>query len=177
MERNIIAIILCILMVSMVGCQNIDHQDTTSDLPMKVGIIDGNFSVSVPEDYEETSSQYIDKYYTKDSSASIIVTSESNQYSTIQQYYDNAIAQYTQLFDSFNSISSENVNYKNLYNGVRAEFSYTVVSDGSTIDMSCYAEYLAVGSTVYIVTCSAPTTTYNTYKDGFISTVESITIY
>jgi hypothetical protein len=143
---------------------------------MKVGIIDGSFSIYVPEDYIETSSQYIDKYYTKDDSASIIVTSDNNSYSSIQEYYNNAITQYSKLFDNFNSISSEKTYYNNLYEGVIAEFSYTVASEGSNIDMSCYTEYLAVGNKVYIVTCSAPTETYDTYKDGFISTVESIAI-
>jgi hypothetical protein len=159
----------------VVGCQSIETPPV-DDIAMKVGIIYGNFSVSVPEDYVETSSQYIDKYYTKDDSASIIVTKDSNSYSTIQQYYDNAMVQYTKLFDGVNTISSESVNYKNLYDGVLAEFSYQVVSEDSTIDMTCYTEYLAVGNTVYIVTCSAPTDTYATYRDEFISTVQSIMV-
>jgi hypothetical protein len=159
------------------SCKEIDTSNV-STTTMKSGIVLDDFSIYVPEDYEETSSKYIDKYFIKDGTASIIVTNDTDiyQYNSIDQYYQNTILQYKNTFDEFTEITAENVTIDNRYTAKLAEFSYKVVSDDSTIDMSCYTEYILAGSSIYIVTCSAPTSTYQNYKQDFVQSVDSIKI-
>jgi hypothetical protein len=154
-----------------VGCQSLEEETL---LPMKTGIVDENFSMNVPEDYQETSSEYIEKYFVKDDCASIIVTNESNTsgYSEITEYYNYATIQYAKTFNDFKEISKDYTTVQDKYSAIVAEFSYSV----SSIDMTCYAEYILQGGTIYVVTCSSTTDTYSQYKDGFTQTLDSISI-
>lgn len=178
MKKTFFCVILTIILTLMVGCQSLNDIKNNDDIAMKLGIMDEKFSISVPEDYEETSSDYIEKYFIKDNSASIIVTHEDNTYgyTNITQYYDNATLQYASTFDNFNEISKENITIKNLYGAIIAEFSYQIKSNDKLIDMTCYTEYILLGNTIYIITCSASTETYSNYKNDFIQTVNSVVI-
>jgi hypothetical protein len=170
MKKNFLCAMLTMVLAFSVGCQSLDEELE----PMKVAVVDEHFSISVPEDYEETSSEYIEKYYVKDDCASIIVTHEDSteSYSDVSQYYDYATLQYTATFDNFEEISKSYTTIQNQYNTIVVEFSYSV----SSIDMTCYAEYILLGSTIYVVTCSSTTDTYSQYRDGFEQSLESVSI-
>lgn len=179
MKKCLIFLIISIMLVFSTSCQSLNKTDESiKNTNMKTGISDENFSILVPKDYVETSSKYISKYFVKDNSASIIVTNEPNSYGydTVQKYYDNAISQYQSTFDSFEEISKENVTVSSKYSGQIVEFSYKILSQNDSIDMTCYVEYILSGNTIYVVTCSAPSNTYSNYKNDFINTVNSVTI-
>ncbi|MGN1412263.1 MAG: hypothetical protein ACI4WH_07155 [Oscillospiraceae bacterium] len=177
MKNILICLIVATLMFSFTSCKEIETSNV-SNVSMKSGIVTEDFSIYVPEDYMETSSKYIEKYYVKDNSASIIVTNDTNifQYNNIDDYYENSISQYKSTFDEFNEISSQNITVDGNYTAKLSEFTYKIVSEEKDLEMSCYVEYILVRSSIYIVTCSAPTSTYPSYKDGFIKALDSIKI-
>lgn len=177
MKNILICLMVVILTFSFTSCKEIDTSNV-SNVGLKSGIVTEDFSICVPEDYTETSSKYIEKYYIKDNSASIIVTNDTNifQYNNIDDYYQNSISQYKSTFDEFNEISSQNLTVDNNYTAKLTEFTYKIVSEDKSLEMSCYVEYILVRSSIYIVTCSAPTDTYSNYKDGFIQALNSIEI-
>lgn len=178
MKKSFICIILCIIFIFTVSCTSLDNNSTSNEISMKTGIVNEEFSMSVPEDYEETSSKYISQYFIKNSSATIIVTNEANSYGydSIEKYYENAVQQYITTFDTFNEISTENITVSSLYNAKIVEFSYQIFSENNVIDMTCYVEYILLGNTIYIITCSAPTDAYEDYKNDFVQTVKSVSI-
>ncbi len=177
MKKFLIYILISVTIIFCVSCTSLDTSsvDTSN---MKSGIMDNRFSMLVPNDYQETSSDYIDKYYIKDNSASIIVTIDNNtiQYNNAKDYYSNAINQYKNTFDNVQEISSESSTVSDIYNAQIVEFSYQIYSQNDVIDMTCYVEYILLGSSTYIVTCSAPTDKYSTYKNDFIQSINSIVI-
>ena len=174
MKKFLIYILISVTIIFCVSCTSLDTSsvDTSN---MKSGVVDNRFSMLVPNDYQETSSDYIDKYYIKDNSASIIVTIDNNtiQYNNAKDYYSNAINQYKNTFDNVQEISSESSTVSDIYNAQIVEFSYP---QNDVIDMTCYVEYILLGSSTYIVTCSAPTDKYSTYKNDFIQSINSIVI-
>lgn len=173
MKRILIFLVLTLQLFLFTSCKDINNSNITV---LKTGITMDNFSISVPEDYEETSSDYIDKYFIKDNSASIIVTSDKNifQYNNISQYYENSVQQYQSTFDEFKEISTEDIVIDNKYNAKLSEFSYTIASEEKNIEMSCYVEYILSPTCVYIITCSAPSDTYQSYKDDFVKSINSV---
>lgn len=166
------------MFILTVSCTSLDNDNSLNNSNMKVGIVDERFSMSVPQEYEETSSEYIDKYFIKDNTASIIVTIDNNafQYDTARDYYSNAITQYKDTFDNVQEISSESSTVSKLYNAQIVEFSYQIYSESNVIDMTCYVEYILLGNSAYIVTCSAPTDKYSIYKNDFIQCIQSVAI-
>lgn len=176
--KKILLYLMIILQVSMfMSCKEIDNSNTSS-VSLKSGIVTENFSIDVPQDYEETSSQYIDKYFVKDNTASIIVTNDTDifKYNNITEYYQNTINQYKSTFDEFNELYVQDVIVDNKYSAKLSEFSYKIISGTNTIDMCCYVEYVLVGNSIYIVTCSAPSSSYQSYKSEFEQALNSIKV-
>ena len=178
MKNHILCLMLIMVLMITTSCQSLNNIDN-STVSMKNGTITSDFSMLVPEDYEETSSDYIEKYFIKDNSASIIVTNEKNThgYTTAKDYYNYAIQQYSSTFDNFQEISSQITSVSDKYDAIISEFSYEITSENGIISMTCYTEYILVGSNIYIVTCSSPTDTYSNYKDGFVQSVNSVIIH
>ncbi|MCC8070153.1 MAG: hypothetical protein LIO71_10450 [Ruminococcus sp.] len=178
MKKILTYITISIIFMLNVSCTELKNDTTINSSTMKVGIVDETFSMSVPEEYTETSSEYIDKYFTKDDTASIIFTKDSDvyQYDNANEYYSNAISQYKETFYNVQEISSEVVTVSGIYNAQIVEFSYEIYSESNVIDMTCYVEYILTGNTVYIVTCSAPTDKYSNYRNDFVQSIDSISI-
>lgn len=177
MKKILLRLILILQIFALTSCKEIDSS-TKDAVSLKSGIVTEDFSIDVPQDYEETSSQYIEKYFVKDNSASIIVTNDTDifKYNNITEYYQNTIKQYQNTFDEFEEISVQDVTIDNEYTAKLSEFSYKIISDTQTVEMSCYVEYILVGSSVYIVTCSAPSSSYPSYKVEFERSLDSIKV-
>lgn len=176
MKKILLSMLLILQIFLVTSCKEINNS-IVSSVSLKDGITIDNFSIDVPKDYEETSSQYIDKYFVKDSSASIIVTQDVNgsQYNDINQYYQNTVIQYQNTFDEFTETSVQDVTV-GIYHAKLSEFTYKIVSDTQTVEMSCYVEYILASNYIYIVTCSAPTSSYQSYREDFVQSVNSVNI-
>lgn len=177
MKKSLTVLIMSIMFIFLISCQSLNNNDDIQ-IDMTTQIIDERFSISVPTDYETTSSEYIEKYFVKDNSASIIVTKDINSsgYTSAIDYYTNAMQQYNDTFDSVEEISNTVTTINSKYNTYITEFNYQIFSQDDVIDMTCYAEYILTGDIIYIVTCSAPTDTYSIYREEFVQSASSVLI-
>lgn len=175
MKKSLIVLIMSIMFIFSISCQSLNND---IQIDMTTQIIDEHFSISIPSDYETTSSEYIEKYFVKDNSATIIITKDtnSNGYTSAIDYYTNAMQQYNDTFDSVEEISNSVTTINNRYNTCIAEFKYQIFSSDNIIDITCYTEYILTGDIIYIITCSAPTDTYSNYKEEFIQSANSVLI-
>lgn len=132
-----------------------------------------DIKISIPEDYETTSSQYIDEFYKK-GDASVIVTlkeiSES-QKSMDNLVYD-AIYQYKQTFDTLTEISEEDFTTKG-YDGRIKEIRCSIVGEQSSLNMSFCLGYIIGKNSFYIITCSVPSDQYSSFSDEFKEIIKS----
>lgn len=131
-------------------------------------------SMSVPDDFTETASQYYKKYYVRDD-ASIIVTGEKMefQYAEVDSYTDSVIKQYQEAVDEFQIISDESL----IISGTHArllEFTYAIVGSETRQDLECSTLIMMKGDRVYLVTCKSNRENYAKYRDRFRMTMNSI---
>ncbi len=158
---------------------NLETNTTYSKEDCFLAFVDSKITMYIPNYYTQTSSQYIDKFYIRDNVATIMLTEDTNysiSNTDIDTYYNNAIQQYSNTFDEFNVISTQDVDYSFKGTGKIVEFSYTIYGKDEAKDMSCYAEYILLNNRTYIITCSTTSDTYQTYRDDFVYAVSTITI-
>ncbi|MBP0967932.1 MAG: hypothetical protein J5722_09875 [Oscillospiraceae bacterium] len=131
-------------------------------------------TMSVPQGFSETSSQYYTKYYIKDD-ASVIITGEdmSLRYAEIDNYTESVISQYRESVDDFKLIEDEVVTVS----GTRAhllEFSYAIVGEDARQDFMCTTAVMIYHDNAYLVTCKSHAENYQNYREIFRMALSTI---
>lgn len=135
-------------------------------IPLEMPDID----ISIPEDYEETSTENNSTVYIKND-ASIIVNSDvfTDNYKTLDEYVEYAASTYSSFSDGLEILSREERN-----NGRLMEFIYSLESENGVFSKYCMTAYFTDGEQLYLVTCKADVDTYENYRDEFLNVIDSV---
>jgi hypothetical protein len=172
-------ILLCIataLMLCAVSCGEKQSESQTDDessietvmIPLEMPDID----ISIPEDYEETSTENNSTVYVRND-ASIIVNSDefTEEYQTLDEYVSYAESIYRTYSDNVEILGNDERN-----GGHITEFIYSLNSENGVFSKYCMVAYFTDGEKIYIVTCKADSDTYSDYRDEFLDVIDSVNI-
>ena len=173
--RKLFAVFVSLTLISgLAACTDKNSSSSAADSSKPYEAVEvlpfPDIKLSLPADYETTSSGYIDEFYKK-GNASVIVTSKSNSQSMDSAVYD-ALLQYDNIADSLKEVSNESAEI----NGCEArivEIRYSISGENDTLNMSCCFGFIIKNSTLYIITCSVPTSEYSQYSDEFKDIIKS----
>lgn len=162
------------LILSLAACtdknNSLSSENSSQPQEMVEALPFPDIKLSIPSDYETTSSGYIDEFYKK-GNASVIVTSKNNSQNMDSVVYD-ALLQYNNIADSLREVSNESVEI-NGYEARIVEIRYSISGENDTLNMSCCFGFIIKNSTLYIITCSAPTNEYSQYSAEFKDIIKS----
>lgn len=132
-----------------------------------------NLFVDIPERFEETSSQYYDKYYIHNN-ASIIITEDTEASGmSAKDYSTRALTEYQNMTNSLENVSTDSLNAGELYVQY-LEFTYTVNAGDSPL--SVMVGYATDSQSMFIVTCKCGAEEYQDYRSDFLTVLKSIRI-
>ena len=133
--------------------------------------------VSIPDNYQKTSSKAYKEYYICED-ASIIITEDTREkrYTSAYDYSVSALKEYQKLFPHLEYISSETLSTNENYIVQTTEFNYTLGEGEEATNLSCIAGYMTDGNSMYIITCKCHADTYEKHKNEFIQTMQSCAI-
>ena len=133
--------------------------------------------VSIPENYQTTSSNAYKEYYICDD-ASIIITEDAREasYPSSYDYSVNALKEYQKVFPSLEYISSEKIQSACAYSVQTLEFNYAIGDGEDAAHLTCLVGYLTDGASMYIITCKSNTDTFRTHREEFIQVMQSADI-
>ena len=137
-------------------------------IPLEMPDID----ISIPEDYEKTSTENNSTVYIKED-ASIIVNSDvfTENYRTLSEYVDYAVETYRNYSDKVDILNQEEYN-----GGELLEFIYSLNTENGVFSKYCMTAYFSDGEQVYLVTCKADVDTYESFRDEFLSVMDSVNL-
>lgn len=132
-----------------------------------------DIKLSIPSDYETTSSNYIDEFYKK-GNASVIVTSKkiSDSQKDMDSIVYDALYQYNEIADNLTEVSNEIFEINGCEARI-AEIRYSIMGETDTLSMSCCFGFIIGENSLYIITCSVPTDEYSNYSDEFKEIIQS----
>lgn len=167
-----LAAVSALILSCMSGCGDKKNESAAESsipeimIPLEMPDID----ISIPEDYEETSTESNSTVYIKND-ASIIVNSDvfTDDYKTLDEYVEHAIDTYQTYSDSIDILSRSEYG-----DGQLLEFIYSLNTENGMFSKYCMTAYFTDGDLVYLVTCKADTDTYKNYHDQFLSVVDSV---
>ncbi|MBE6875827.1 MAG: hypothetical protein E7496_03750 [Ruminococcus sp.] len=175
---NLLALALCPVMM-LSGCAQKEATDTE---PAETVIVYQalplpDLIVSIPENYQKTSSNAYKEYYICED-ASIIITEDTREpsYSSSYDYSVRALNEYEKMTSSLEFVGSEKLESGCAYSVQTLEFNYELGEGEEAVRLTCLAGYLTDGATMYIITCKANTDTYQNHRDEFIQVMQSAVI-
>jgi len=133
--------------------------------------------VSIPENYQKTSSKAYKEYYICDD-ASIIITEDTREkyYPSAYDYAVSALKEYQTLFPDLEYLSNETFPTQCDYIMQTLEFNYTIGEGDQATDLTCLVGYLTDSRSMYIITCKSNAETYQSHRQEFIQTMQSASI-
>lgn len=171
----------CYLIISMLfllcqaGCAPAAKQEQTTSETMivyeKLPLPD--LFISIPEGYEETSSQFYETYYCKDDASIIITEDESAVNTPSRDYAVSALNQYQSVTQTLEVLNDE-VMAAGAATVQVLEFTYTLTADDTP--MTTMAAFATDGLTSYIITCKSRADTYDLHRPEFLAAVQSVRI-
>lgn len=137
-------------------------------IPLEMPDID----ISIPDGYEKTSTENNSTVYIKDD-ASIIVNSDvfTENYKTLGEYVDYAVDTYRNYSDKVDILNQEEHNC-----GELLEFIYSLNTENGVFSKYCMTAYFSDGEQIYLVTCKADVDTYESFRDEFLSVIDSVNL-
>lgn len=175
--RLIAALAACAVLLT--GCSGISGvtdktEETQETRNVYLSLPLPDLFVEIPEDYQETSSEFYDKYYIKDD-ASIIITEDKEKGASMsaQEYRIDAINQYEGMTHSLEMIGSDTLTASYL-NVEILEFTYTLAEDMPPL--TSMVGFTSDGNSVFILTCKCPSEHYDEHRDEFLSVLQSVRI-
>lgn len=163
-----------LLLACLSGCGNRKGESSGTDessmieviIPLEMPDID----ISIPKDYAETSTENNSTVYIKND-ASIIVNSDvfTDNYKTLDEYVEYADETYRSVADELQILSREERN-----DGKLLEFIYSFNSENGVFSKYCMTAYFTDGEQLYLVTCKADVGTYESYREEFLSVIDSV---
>lgn len=169
---------LCMTAFCFAGCfekkEDSALSDDSSVIEIMIPLEMPDINISIPEDYEETSTDSNDTVYVKDD-ASIIVNSDifTDSYGTVSEYAAFALETYKTYSDSVEIIAQEQKTVA-ATDGELLEFIYSLNTENGVFSKYCMVAYFSDGEKMYLVTCKADTDTYESYREEFISVINSV---
>lgn len=166
---------LCIAAACFAGCSDKKSEaDDSSIIEVMVPLEMPDINISIPEDFEETSTESNETVYVRDD-ASIIVNSDvfTEAYDTPEEYVEYAIETYKTYSDEFEIISREKINAAD-NEGELLEFTYSLNTDNGVFSKYCMVAYFSDGEKMYLVTCKADVDTYMGYREDFLCVIASV---
>ncbi len=133
--------------------------------------------VSIPENYQTTSSQAYEEYYICED-ASIIITEDTSQpeYPSTYDYAISALNEYEKVTSSLELLGNEELSSSCAYNIQAMEFNYTLGEGEQMPALTCLVGYLTDGNSMYIITCKSNTETYSSHREEFREVLQSASI-
>ena len=130
--------------------------------------------VSIPENYEKTSSKAYEEYYICDD-ASIIITEDTREkvYTSAKEYSINALTEYRSAVMNLEYVNSETLISGCAYQIQTLEFHYTLGEGEEAAKLTCMAGYMTDGKSMFIITCKSNTETYEQHREEFLSVMHS----
>lgn len=174
MKHSILAV-LAAACVLLTGCASTAAEQESTEETMVVyqALPLPDLFVKIPEGYEETSSQFYEKYYIQDD-ASIIITEDNDSPNTpIKDYSTKALVQYQGMTKSLDVIGDDVV-YADKIAVQILEFTYTLAEDGPKL--TTMVGFATDGQTIYILTCKSSEETYEQHRAEFLTVMKSIRI-
>lgn len=166
---------------AMRSMQNSDESSEGSVLQMTEALIvpseiPSRISLDVPAAFQETNSNYYDKYYVCND-ASIIITGEEMQLYgvSLEDYATNVRQQYESTAEKFQLLSESDIRI-NAKNCRLFEFTYDIVGSSETLTMQCMTAVFLEDDEAFIITCKSHADTFQSYRPLFSKTIESVEI-
>lgn len=169
---------LCMAITCFVGCSdkkdNSASSDESSIIEVMIPLEMPDINISVPEDYEETSTDSNDTVYIKND-ASIIVNSDvfTEAYGTTEEYVEFAIETYKTYSDEVEILSHEKTEIADA-DGELLEFIYSLNTENGVFSKYCMVGYFSDGEKMYLVTCKADADKYEGYREEFLKVIDSV---
>lgn len=169
---------LCITVSCFAGCldkkENSASSDDSSIIEIMIPLEMPDMNISIPEDYAETSTDSNNTVYIKDD-ASIIVNSDvfTDSYGTVGEYVEFALETYKTYSDSVEILAQEKKTVAGT-GGELLEFIYSLNTENGVFSKYCMVAYFSDGEKMYLVTCKADTDTYESYREEFLSVIDSV---
>ena len=129
-----------------------------------------DLSVSIPDGYQETASQFYEKFYIKDDATIIITEDNESGAVTPRNYSINALTQYQNMTHSLEMLGDTVLTDGTMPVQI-LEFTYTLEEDSSP--MSTMISYMTDSQTMYIITCKCNADTYASHRDEFFAVIKS----
>jgi hypothetical protein len=170
MRKHFIPLLLAAVCL-LSGCAaSANEQEPTETMVVYKALPLPDLFVDIPEGYEETSSQFYDRYYIKDD-AMIIIT-EDNEKGTMSphDYSIDALTQYYKITHSLDMIHDEVVSAGNR-DVQTLEFTYTLEEGGDAF--STMVGFSSDGITMYIITCKCNAANYEQHREEFLTVIRS----
>lgn len=164
----------CALLLT--GCSGVSgktEEQTSETLVVYKALPLPNLFVDIPERFEETSSEFYEKYYICDDASIIITEDQQSAGVSIKDYSIQALVQYQDLTKTLDITGDELVYADSLAVQV-LEFTYTLAEDGPAI--STMVGFAGDLKSVYIVTCKCAEEHYAEYRDDFMTVMTSMRI-
>lgn len=169
---------MCLLIAGTAGCKDKEKDkaskssvaDESSIMEVMVPLQMPDIDISIPDDYEKTSTDSNNVVYIKND-ASIIVNSDNfrENCDTVREYVDFAVESYKKYSDELEILSRES-----LGEGELLEFIYSINTDNGVFSKYCMVAFYTDDEKMYLVTCKADTDTYVNYRNEFIAVAESV---
>lgn len=168
---------LCMSAACYAGCSGKNEKAQTEEssrhevmIPLEMPDI----NISIPDSYEETSTESNDTVYIKND-ASVIVNSDvfTERYNTVEEYMDYAVESYRTYSDEFEILAKEKKKIADT-DGELLEFIYRLNTDNGVFSKYCMVAYFSDGEKMYLVTCKADENTFNDYREEFLSIISSV---
>lgn len=175
---SLLLLLLCpVLLFSGCAGQNETPEEPLETVIMYQALPLPDLLVSIPENYQTTSSQAYKEYYICED-ASIIITEDTREsyYPSAYDYSVNALKEYRNLVPSLEFVGNEAMETKSRYTIQTLEFDYTIGEGEEAARLSCLAGYLTDGKSMYIITCKCNSDTYQKHREEFVQTMQSAAI-
>lgn len=180
------ALLLCMLLIccTFTGCisnpalssQTSEESSLTDGVVLIPTALPENFTITIPDGFQTTSSAAYNEYYVRDD-ASIIITDDHIAISgeRLEDYMTKVKSVYEQTADCYALISEENPTINDVEASI-LEFSYAILGENKQQDMQCMVAVLIHHDVAYVITCKSLAQNFALYRGAFRSCIESIVI-
>ena len=173
MRIRFIPLLLAVLL-AMTGCAAGEGGENTAETLESIVVYKAlplpDLTVEIPDGYEETSSQFYEKFYKKDDATIIITEDNEGGKKSVRDFSAEALLEYQKVTHSLDMIGDETVLAGHMTCQI-LEFTYTIEEGDAPI--SSMVGFAADGSTMYIITCKCNAENYESHRGEFKTVIQS----
>ena len=165
------------LSLLLTGCglkiPGLTSEDDTPAVPMRHELPLPALFADVPESFERTSSEDIDKYYVC-GDASIVFMEDSTPCKDLYEYAINALVEYQKVARSIDNTKDNVITGDNLLVQT-LEFDCVLIEDDGP-NLHVLVGYVTDTASVFTVTCKSAPDTFESHREEFVETLRSLRI-